>query len=1067
MKKVIRKFWAVALVVVMLSTLFVMSTPASAVPLTFNLDIFMPSFVPGTAWTEFPGTDIVDFAVSPDGMTVYAALQVPAGDQTILMKSTMGGAGWVDLTSAANNRVPVTLDSIDFVAISPDNPNVVVVLDAGGTDTVIAAAASTDGGLNFYDMGTIQDSAVNDADAVYDLDVSPVGANNIYFVAIAGSDTAYLVQGDNPAIYYYNFGASVGQWRDAVDDFGSPAVTPPGLTPPWLAGTEIDNFRAVKFSPDGSLVALSEQIGTATEAGFLRLHVISLSAHRWDTDLALTGYPITVDTVAIADGTFAVNEASIAVGPEYSGSEQETQITFVGASIASTSSPTTGDTGGIYRIDESGEVRDIKTNTGINSIDYDGSTVIAGAYMDNNVYRVTDPMAGSPSAASARSMKRIGIDSNDGAGNDNVIIHMAGANVFGAKIGDASGLSKSTDLGNTWNDFSLMDSSNMVIDDILIAPDGSVKYMVTNDWAAGEGEVSIYRVVGFSSQRVLCIDQTPSAGALNLKLRGIPGDSNVLYAFDEAGSDIYVSTDGGVTRWSKKTTYPGGNIQDLAVESNTICYAATGQLVYKSTSSGSSWGAGVDTLIGIFQMISLGDGKLVVGGNIFYVGWSTDGGATWLKNGAPIPGGNFMVAATGLAATDYLFAAPANGAGAYRANPVPFTEFKSMNLPVWPGTETNQGLVLNSGVLYVLGSEPIGTMNVSLAHTLAPTVPGSHPGGMWGTIPTYVSYATVQNGPVLPATATTIPVLRAAATSTSIQIYTPLFFLFGPSVFYYDDIVSLPSAAPVLLGPADDALFKIISPMLADAELVNFTWRRAAPQITSYLIWCSLDEAFNELVFAPPIVVPSNLSPIDIVSYVGARNQFQPGRSYYWRVQANTPFSGTFSETRSFTIAPSAATVPEIASPANGATITSTKPSFSWSPVTGTTKYEFQMDTGTLFTAPMVSEQLATTAIMPNVTLEAGKTYFWRVRALEPVPSDWSTISNFTVAVPPPPPPTPTQTIIAPPTITITQQPPVTFTIPTAETTEISPAYIWAIIIIGAVLVIAVIVLIVRTRRQV
>jgi hypothetical protein len=64
----------------------------------------------------------------------------------------------------------------------------------------------------------------------------------------------------------------------------------------------------------------------------------------------------------------------------------------------------------------------------------------------------------------------------------------------------------------------------------------------------------------------------------------------------------------------------------------------------------------------------------------------------------------------------------------------------------------------------------------------------------------------------------------------------------------------------------------------------------------------------------------------------------------------------------------------------------------------------------------------------------------------------------------------------APPVI-ITQAPAVTVSTPQATSTQIvitqaaekttNPTYIWAIIIIGAVLVLAVIILIVRTRRSV
>jgi hypothetical protein len=291
---------------------------------------------------------------------------------------------------------------------------------------------------------------------------------------------------------------------------------------------------------------------------------------------------------------------------------------------------------------------------------------------------------------------------------------------------------------------------------------------------------------------------------------------------------------------------------------------------------------------------------------------------------------------------------------------------------------------------------------------------------------------------------------------------------------YFDDIVSLPSAAPTLIGPADDATFKIVSTMLSDSQLVNFTWTRAAPQITSYFIWVALDENFTELIpmtlLGPPDIALSNISPLDIVSFIGGRGMFQPGLTYYWRVQALTPFTGGFSETRSFTIEPSAASVPAILSPINGATVNTVSPAFSWSAITDTTMYEFQLSELPGFETTIFTDETSGPgeALPVTITLERGKTYFWRVRAIEPNMGDWSPSANFMIAELPPTttPPVTTQT-----TITIPPPPPGTTTIvtilPPEEPDQIAPAYIWAVIIIGAILVIAVIVLIVRTRRSV
>ncbi|MBA7505299.1 hypothetical protein ES706_03965 [subsurface metagenome] len=107
-----------------------------------------------------------------------------------------------------------------------------------------------------------------------------------------------------------------------------------------------------------------------------------------------------------------------------------------------------------------------------------------------------------------------------------------------------------------------------------------------------------------------------------------------------------------------------------------------------------------------------------------------------------------------------------------------------------------------------------------------------------------------------------------------------------------------------------------------------------------------------------------------------------------------------------------------------------------------------------------------------DVEFMPGTTYYWKVRVSDPVYSPWSVIYTLSVeeAVAPFPevtveaPPVPEITVEAPPAPEITVEvPPIT--IPAAPAI---PAYLlWAIIVIGAVLIIALIVLIVRTRRVV
>jgi hypothetical protein len=81
-------------------------------------------------------------------------------------------------------------------------------------------------------------------------------------------------------------------------------------------------------------------------------------------------------------------------------------------------------------------------------------------------------------------------------------------------------------------------------------------------------------------------------------------------------------------------------------------------------------------------------------------------------------------------------------------------------------------------------------------------------------------------------------------------------------------------------------------------------------------------------------------------------------------------------------------------------------PSFSWIGFPETTKYEFTLAKDANLSEIIISEQLPTPAYQYSGSLNWGTTYFWQVRALEPVPSEPAT-GSFTV-MPQPKPTAPT-----------------------------------------------------------
>lgn len=205
-----------------------------------------------------------------------------------------------------------------------------------------------------------------------------------------------------------------------------------------------------------------------------------------------------------------------------------------------------------------------------------------------------------------------------------------------------------------------------------------------------------------------------------------------------------------------------------------------------------------------------------------------------------------------------------------------------------------------------------------------------------------------------------------------------------------------------------------------------------------------------------------------------------PGKQYYARVKVSgVAGDKTLSSFWSPTV-PFIVKLDEINSgnstwiaPAAGATSVSQTPNFQWGSVTGATGYELVIDGGAAIA-------LTDTIYTMTTPLAYGSTHTWKVRAISGTTAgDWVS-GVFTVMA------APAATSTVPP-VTTTAATPKFFdpnsgqyfnsqaeldafqaawkTNHPAPTPPTTPAYIWVIIVIGAILVIAVVVLIARTRR--
>jgi hypothetical protein len=290
---------------------------------------------------------------------------------------------------------------------------------------------------------------------------------------------------------------------------------------------------------------------------------------------------------------------------------------------------------------------------------------------------------------------------------------------------------------------------------------------------------------------------------------------------------------------------------------------------------------------------------------------------------------------------------------------------------------------------------------------------------------------------------------------------------------------TLAAAVPVTLISPADGYQNPINPVSGVSQDISFSWNRPAAGTTSleYQVKIYASDGTSLLTTGtraatasstPNLLIGPNQSSPEQVTWAA-------GETYYWKVRVNSPVYSPYSELRSFTIQLLSAQtqVAQVLAPVNGSAGIARLASFSWSPISGTTEYQFVLAENVGLGSPVVDAIVTSTGYALVTPLEYGKTYFWAVKPLAPVEGSWSAIANFTVmgeagpAAPPPviitqvpapiitlpPPPAPPPDIVIPPA--------------PAPPAPIAPAYIWAIIIIGAVLVIAVIVLIVRTRRSV
>lgn len=1043
------------------------------------------------------------------GVVTGVAVAVAGGGYTGTPTVTISGGGGTGATATAT-LTATTVASLTVTAAGsfPLFAAPVVTITAGvgfagagaGATAVLATPAvwiSTNGAAT-GDADSWSSAGTIGALAIFrDLAISPA-VSGVREVVAAGSLAAA------PGVFALNLGGTLATWTDVTATFADDGGAKTGV----LGATATTSVFAVKFSPnyisDRVLVAISNDSAAGTT--FLNLaRFNTATSGAWNAPAfpdysgaagASNGLITTVTGIAPA----TLLTATISLSPTYTGLDSASRIAFV--SIDAGGVATAGS--GVYRTTDASTKLISDANMRFQSAAYNGTTLVAGRVIDNAIYRSSNALASTPDFAVTTQTQRPS-GSPGATVVTNTMVAWAGANVVASTLGNESAFSSSADNGANFNDISMINTTIVNILNIAVAADGSKWYMVSN--GTGGADTSVWSKTGTTWVRLMSI--VGAAAPYSLRIPPTAAASNVVYLVNSGTTTFYYSNDGGDKNWATRITNEA--VTDLSVETaDIIYYVNAGGGVRKSVNAGFLWSdPAIPSLLSgtAFSIKSLGTNLVMVTSTAGVVSYSTAATLSFTRLGTLTGGGNIQATATTLATNDFVYAAGDGGFAGVAADNVIYRYKIGSVAPdnVWEkisGTPISvnikyTGIILKSGVLYVnaldsgadgvqgtadeLGSYLLRSINPTVARTSV--LFDSPLAGLAGvTAATSPDFTTTKAGSLRTSnlqlsTATAGNTLWAIDSDFAISEES------GDSTTTVNDEVysltdGISTAGPTLSSPAADAVIAV-NPVSGLTFNVAFSFARPS-LATNYEIQIAYDTAFNQpvaiagggLTFGVGVTAGFDpaVSPVS-VSFAGAN--FNSGTTYYWRVRATAPFDSPWSATRSFSVG-SLDTPFALAGPAVGATDVSIKPILSWSAYKGAKWYEVTVSEDPTFAIPEWSHNVVGTVYGVVDALKYSTTYYWRVRGVtaDPfvkgtaviTPSGPYMTGAFTTMAEPtkseptvitiekPAPPAPPAQIIQVPVEKIVQQ-------------SIPNWMLMTIIVIGAILVVALIVLIVRTRR--
>ncbi len=611
---------------------------------------------------------------------------------------------------------------------------------------------------------------------------------------------------------------------------------------------------------------------------------------------------------------------------------------------------------------------------------------------------------------------------------------------FASTSGDESAVSRANDGGQVWNQTGLIDTEIDKVVDLGFHPDfpdEAVFLMITEDdgnrttslWLTENGDEDEPDYI-----RVLCGYLTDEPGNFNgdFELVEFSQDADAIYIFGSDGDDnsIWKSTDDGQTFGKRRSVKDDAQINDWVITDARTIYAATDEDgFYKTANSGLSW-TGTDDVDGDMNDIALSpdfddDETILLGGTDGTVYMSDNDGDGFDSTDAALTGNVFVAFdadyAVGDADGETLIYAGGEG------DDIQVGEVADTDDVDWDDLEDDaneaaeaagsEGLVVAAdNALYAIDADDDELDRLLLNEDdseweAADDSDLDDPSGLWLTPGTNVLWTIDDDDAELWVLEDTL----------SGQVT-----LDSPKNDYQSDLLTTIRIAWDEMRDADDYQYQLdeTSGLGIDIDLITD------------------DTDVNVAVVA--------------------------SSEYDWkvRVAVGEPWHSRWSGEWTFNTALGAAPwAPTLYTPGgvwqySGLDV-ELMPAFSWQSAKNADGYQFVLADNAEFTSPLVNEKTSESAYNLDFELEYNTNYFWRVMAYNgsKAISRWSDIGAFTTITELVPVSTPTP---APP-VTVTQPAPAPIVIPT----PIPPFLLWVVVGIGAALIIAVVVLIIRTRRAV